>query len=320
MLTLTGESSDIRILSDLYTSDQVRKVLKDCNVNIASEIDGEYIVFCPFHNNYRSPAAEVSKSMGTLYCFGCHANKSLIEIVQHTQDKTIFQAMRAIAQYAKPGSLIDQVEAMLTKPAEEYKEFPTDVVERLHMNMLESPKAQSYMLNRKIDLDSVRRYQIGYSQVQDMVTVPMHSPTGICVGFVARSIQGKAFKNSDHLPKSKILFNLHRNRLHDKIVIVESTFDAIRLEQCGHHAVATLGSSISKVQIDLLDKTFYQVILIPDADDAGKMMAEKLVNKLGSRVTIAKLPSGTKDVGDLSDEDIRYFMNTIDPLEAFITT
>ena len=66
------------------------------------------------------------------------------------------------------------------------------------------------------------------------------------VGFVARSVEGKDFKNTPKLPKSKVLFNLHRAKIYDSVYVVESSFDAIRLDQCGIPAVATLGSNVSK--------------------------------------------------------------------------
>lgn len=302
---------------NVYTPKQVARVLKDCNVQIVTEIENDYLVYCPFHNNFRSPAAEVSKTMGRLYCFACHANKSLLEVVQHTTDKTPFQAIRLVNKYSETGNLAAEIEAALA-PEPEFVAIDMDLIDRLHVQMLESPTAQSYMFSRGITIDSVKRFTIGYSEVRDMVTVPIWSHTGVCVGFVGRSIKDKVFKNSEHLPKSKVLFNLFHRRFCDTICVVESTFDAIRLEQCGQPAVATLGSGLSKGQLDVIERTFYNVLLIPDSDEAGDVMAEKLVKHMGSRVTVVKLPNGFKDVGDMDDETLRDFLKTIDPLEAFM--
>ena len=48
---------------------------------------------------------------------------------------------------------------------------------------------------RKIEQTSWSKFSLGYSEKQDMVTVPVHSPDGMPVGFVGRSIEGKEFKN-----------------------------------------------------------------------------------------------------------------------------
>ena len=87
--------------------------------------------------------------------------------------------------------------------------------------------------------------------------------------------------------------------------VVESSFDAIRLDQIGFPAVATLGANVSVSQIRLLEKYFNNVVLIADNDEAGVIMTEKLIEKLGSRVTIVNLDKKYKDIGDMDDESIK---------------
>jgi DNA primase len=125
------------------------------------------------------------------------------------------------------------------------------------------------------------------------------------VGFVGRSVEGKDFKNTPGLPKSKVLFNLHRVKTSSKIYVVESSFDAIRLDQCGFPAVATLGANVSNIQIELLQKYFNDVIVIADNDEAGGNMKDRIVERLGSRVTVIKLDKQYKDIGDMDDEAIK---------------
>jgi DNA primase len=127
----------------------------------------------------------------------------------------------------------------------------------------------------------------------------------MCLGFVARTIEGKEFKNTPGLPKSKILFNLNRVKTSSTVYIVESSFDAIRLDQVGFPAVATLGANVSVSQIRLLEKYFNNVVLIADNDEAGVIMTDKLIEKLGSRVTVVNLDKKYKDIGDMDDESIR---------------
>jgi len=125
------------------------------------------------------------------------------------------------------------------------------------------------------------------------------------VGFVGRSIEGKEFKNTPGLPKAKLLFNLHRVKTADKVYVVESSFDAIRLDQCGFPAVATLGAHVSNFQIDLLQKYFNNIIVIADNDEAGGNMKSRILEKIGSKVTVVQLNKKYKDIGDMSDEEIK---------------
>jgi len=145
-----------------------------------------------------------------------------------------------------------------------------------------------------------------------MVTIPVASPDGVSVGFVGRSVEGKDFKNTPGLPKSKVLFNLHRVKTAGKVYVVESSFDAIRLDQCGFPAVATLGSNVSKIQTDLLQKYFNNIIVIADNDEAGGNMKEKIVERLGSRVTVINIDKQYKDIGDMSDEAIKNIDESFD--------
>ena len=94
--------------------------------------------------------------------------------------------------------------------------------------------------------------------------------------------------------------------------VVESSFDAIRLDQVGMTAVATLGATISKSQVELLEKYFNEIYLIADNDDAGKSMSKKMIDKLKSRVSIITLDTKYKDIGDMQDSDILMLQGKFD--------
>jgi DNA primase len=183
--------------------------------------------------------------------------------------------------------------------------FDELLVKRLASTALESPRAKTYYFGRKITEDSMKKFDLGYSESQDMVTVPVHSPDGMLVGFVGRSVEGKEFKNTPKLPKGKTLFNLYRVKTSRRVYVVESSFDAIRLDQCGMPAVATLGSNVSNIQTELLKKYFNDIIVIADNDDAGNSMSKRLQEKLGAKVSVIHLETKYKDIGDMDDQDIK---------------
>ena len=288
----------------IYTAQQIRRVLAGSGVNIESEVDTDYLIFCPFHANYRTPAGEIDKVRGTFFCFSCHHVASLVEFVMHQTSKTYFESIRFIKSLETESDLASDVAEMLVeKPL--YVPFDELLVKRLAAAALDSPRANSYYYGRKITKDSMKKFDLGYSESQDMVTIPVHSPDGILVGFVGRSVEGKEFKNTPKLPKGKTLFNLNRVKSSRRIYVVESSFDAIRLDQCGFPAVATLGSNVSNFQTDLLKQYFNDIIVIADNDDAGNNMAKRLQEKLGSRVSILHLDKKYKDIGDMEDDNIK---------------
>jgi DNA primase len=297
-------SRDRRAKNSLYTESQVERTLIGSGINIESEVSSDFLVFCPFHGNHRTPAGEVDKVTGIFFCFSCHKACDLNELIMFTSGRTYFEAARFIKSKEQASTIEQEVaRQLIAKP--DYVEFDEFTVKRLNSFALESPRAASYYQGRRISRESVQKFSLGYSEKQDMVTIPVHSPDGMCVGFVGRSVKGKEFKNTPKLPKSKILFNLHRIRTSRSVYVVESSFDAIRLDQVGLPAVATLGSNVSNIQTDMLQKYFNEVIVIADNDEAGGNMRDRILEKLGSRVTLVTLDKQYKDIGDMDDEAIR---------------
>jgi DNA primase len=289
---------------DSYTAEQVKRVLTGAGIDIEAEYGTDYIVFCPYHNNNRTPAGEVSKDHGMFFCFGCQTTKTLIEFVMYTSNRTYFEAVRYIKSKEQETSIEESVnKALINKP--EFIQYDELLIKRLNNQALESPRAIRYFEGRKITKESIDKFNLGYSEKQDSVTIPIHSPDGMCIGFVARTIEGKEFKNTPGLPKGKVLFNLHRIKTSNIVYVVESSFDAIRLDQVGFPSVATLGANVSAAQIRLLEKYFNSVVLIADNDDAGMIMRDKLIEKLGPIVTSVYIDKKYKDIGDMDDEAIK---------------
>ena len=289
---------------NLYTEEQVKRILAGSGIEVQSELDSDFIIFCPFHNNYRSPAGEVNKKSGIFFCFSCNKTSDLVEFVMFTSARTYFESVRFIKSKEQETDLEQEMTRQL-HTRQEYVPYDELQIKRLHQQAMDSPRACTYFNGRKINQDSMVKFGLGFSENQDMVTVPVHSPDGILLGFVGRSVEGKEFKNTPGLPKSKTLFNINRVKTAEQVYVVESSFDAIRLDQVGLSAVATLGANVSGMQIELLQKYFNNIIVIADNDEAGGNMKKRLLEKLGSRVSVIQLDNKYKDIGDMSDEDIK---------------
>ena len=145
----------------------------------------------------------------------------------------------------RPDTFDQDMEDVLTeKPT--FTEFPQQTLDMLHSGLQNNKRGQDYFLSRNIVEDSWNYFYLGYSDKQDMVTVPLHSPDGMPVGIIGRSVEGKDFKNSTNLPRSLTMFNLHNaKKLSATLIVCESSFDAIRIHQAGYpNVVATLGGGI----------------------------------------------------------------------------
>jgi DNA primase len=298
------DSRNRRTQGDIYTEEQIRRVLNGIGVDVEAEFGNELIVYCPYHNNTRTPAGEISKEFGRFFCFGCQVTKGLDEFVMTISGRTYFEAIRYIKSKGQETDLTSVINKTLYSPPD-FVPYDELLIKRLHNQAMESPRAVRYYEGRKITKESMVKFSLGYSENQDSVIVPMHNHESLCLGFVARTVEGKEFKNTPGLPKSKILFNLNRIKASNTVYVVESSFDAIRLDQVGFPAVATLGANVSVSQIRLLEKYFNNAVLIADNDEAGLIMAEKLIEKLGSMVTVINLDKKYKDIGDMDDESIK---------------
>lgn len=292
------------MFNDSYTEEQVERVLTGLGIEPASQTESNFMIFCPFHNNSRTAAGTVSKEKGLFFCFGCQTSKDLVEFVMSISNRSYFESVRYIKQKDKEVD-IQQVVNKKLHVTPEFVQFDEVLIKRLNNQALQSPRAMNYFNGRRITDESVSKFSLGYSDKQDQVTIPVQSPEGMTIGFVGRSIEGKDFKNTVGLQKSKILFNLHRVRTSKFVYVVESSFDAIRLDQLGFPAVATLGANVSSVQMKILEKYFSDVILVADNDEAGSVMKDRILGKIRSKVAVISIDKKYKDIGEMSDEEIK---------------
>jgi DNA primase len=218
-----------RVQTNTYTEEQIKRVLVGSGITVESEVGSDFIIFCPYHNNTKTPAGEVSKQSGLFFCFSCQQTADLQELIMKMTNRSYFESIRFIKSKEKETNIEDLINKKLYKP-KEFIQYDEVLIKRLNNQTLESPRAMRYFEGRKITKRSIEKFSLGYSEKQDMVTIPVQSPDGMTIGFVARTIEGKEFKNTPGLPKSKILFNLHRIKTSSRVYVLESSFDAIRVQ------------------------------------------------------------------------------------------
>ena len=80
--------------SDLYSPEQTERVIQSAGGTVAGEVDTDWIVFCPFHPNHNTPAAEIDKEKGTFFCFACRQIASLEEYYMKMTGDSMFAAAR----------------------------------------------------------------------------------------------------------------------------------------------------------------------------------------------------------------------------------
>lgn len=300
-----------------YKSAQVREVLGSIGVHISHESATDFFCYCPFHDNHSTPAFAISKTKGSYICYNpsCDERGGIVDLIRQKSDMNEFQIIRYLASLEKDAedTFDEDLESLLDdKP--EFVEFPQETLDTLHNDLIKSKEAQEYLISRGMSLSEMTHFSLGYSERQGMVTVPVHSPTGMPVGIVGRSISDKRFKNSINLPRNKTLFNIHRaKRESGTLIVVESSFDAILVHKAGYpNVVATLGGHISKENLSNLNKYSSSIIIATDSDEAGRQLGKSIASKLKNKnISWASYSDGVvyphdaKDMGDLTEEEIK---------------
>lgn len=321
-----------------FTPEQVLAILNEIGIHVTGETGTVWTCLCPFHANTESAAFSVNKSNGLFYCFNesCNAQGNIESLVMNTTGKNMFASLRLIDR-VKANKQVD-VTSIIKKNIEEDKlpTFSRDVLDKMYVLFWKNEEAQDYMFGRGFTKETLKHYRVGYSPKKKLVVVPMYDNMGEPVGVIGRAINSKRFRNSNDLPKSKTLWNIHNAKRSPKVVITEASFDAMRVWQAtGIESVACLGSQFSAAHAAQIDKYFTHVVIMTDDDqklttsgncrrcktnghdecighntglELGHSIAEA---SRGLTVTWAHLDSlkrfdGMKDAGDMTDDQIRY--------------
>lgn len=173
-----------------------------------------------------------------------------------------------------------------------------------------------------------------YDRFRHRVMFPIRDPRGRVVGFGGRAL-GDAepkYLNSPETPvfnKRRLWFGLDlaRARLRETgvAVVVEGYMDAIAIDRAGigYAAVASLGTSLSEEQVDLLARYVDTVVIAYDGDAAGQratLRGLQLFADAGVEVRVAELPPG-RDPDDVlrveGPDALRRFIENAVPLVEF---
>jgi len=316
------------VSSTQYAPNHIKSIVKSLGLDVVAEPGNEVMFYCPFHSNRHTASCCINKSSGAWLCFNpsCGESGTLIELVKRVMHKNDFEAMRFIsAQETEVLNNFDEMMAGMFEEKPDFEEFDKDTLLKLSQDRSNSTEACNYFLSRGINNESMDYFELGYSAKQNMVTVPVHSPDGLPIGIVGRSIEGKSFKNSTNLPKSKTLFNIHRaKKVGSNVIIVESSFDAIRVHQAGFpNVVATLGGFLSTEQHNILNRHFSKITIMTDADLAGRELGLSIANRLKNKDLLwasyeyGKIyPHDAKDAGDMTEEEIKACIkNSVSDIE-----
>ena len=143
-----------------------------------------------------------------------------------------------------------------------------------------------YLEERGVAEETARTFGVGFfagkGSMHDRIVFPIHNAKGELVAYAGRSIDGSEprYKFPAGFHKSIELYNLHRVKGELSVVLVEGFFDCMKVTQAGFPCAALMGSTMSKVQEELLREHFAHVVVMLDGDDAGRGAAVEIADRL----------------------------------------
>lgn len=330
--------------TEVYSPEQIDAIARYCGLEVVSETHTHFLAYCPFHNNTDDPAFALDKTKGLWTCFNpsCGEAGTLEELLRRVKGHNPFESAMVILKYKDSVQvpIADRL-AQINQDVPEFVEFPQASLDRMKEEFWQYLRPINYMHQRGFEDETLQYFDIGYSKKQDMIIVPMHDPGGMPIGLVGRAIDQKRFKNSTNLPKSKTAWNYHRaKKCGDTVIIVESSFDAMRIHQAGYpNVIALLGGSITEHHVQQISRVFSTVVIMSDFDKkqykancakcrniqfswdqavkcVGHRPGRDLGRAIANRMPMTKIlwaayddtcvyPHGAKDAGDMTDDEIR---------------
>jgi len=157
----------------------------------------------------------------------------------------------------------------------------------------------------RIDAGTALEFGVGVcdpdsrSMMAGRCCVPLHNLDGGLIAYAGRYLGNDPGEPKWKLPpkfnKMQMLFNAHRVRGAQHVVLVEGCFDAIRLHALSIPAVACIGTAVSSEQVSLLQTLGAKSITVLfDGDEGGQAAAEMAVPELARAffVRLGSLPDG----------------------------
>lgn len=268
----------------------------------------------------------VSRDSGVYNCFNpaCGAKGNLTSLLSFNLKISREEAFRMLKEKEMSlDDVINSLEDQINK-TDDIIEFDQGIIDSCRDRLWQpgGKPGLEYLQGRGFTNETLEYFDVGYSARQSSVTVPVHSFTGVPMGFIGRSIREKKFMNSSGLQGRKTVFNIHRAKRHGStLIIVEASFDAMKIHQAGYPNVAALfKGTITDEQGRIIERSFSEIVIFVDNDNPkdypklpvppGVALARKLRARFSPTMLVKKVPfdrySGLKDATDMTDDQIGY--------------
>jgi DNA primase len=295
-------------IADLFNPAELRKAGR------------EFVTRCPWHDD-RRPSLTVSPQRNRVHCFVCGKGTDAIGWLQERQGLSFQEAVLELARQSGVGIDAADPEAqrrfeqewqerrqLQARRAEQRRQFHQALLQQLE----QGGEAARYLQARGLSAETARTWQLGVAG--DRLVMPLNDPAGQAVGFCGRAMgdQQPKYRNSSGdllFQRNGLVFGLDQAattiRREGTALLVEGPLDVIQLHQAGFtQAVACLGTSVSALQLQLLQRHGMKHLLVAlDGDAAGRAATERLLLQLQPELMSGQLSASVVPLPEGQDAD-----------------
>jgi len=310
------------------TSNEVKSLLFKLGVEAWAERGDEITALCPGHELRtgvvdNNPSWSINTESGVHHCFSCGYKGNVLTLIAEQKEfKTEWGRLDvdAAKNWLRENSQIDL--DLIVKEMEEVKYSYIAIPKPVEMSearlAVYTSQIPVWALNaRGLTAGACRMFTVRWDTQNEAWILPIRDyETGKLIGWQEKGQVIRHFKNRPTgVLKSSTVFNSGSYPQPESFIVVESPLDAVRLQSLGiPNAVATFGASVSPAQLNIIRSNAESIVFAFDNDTAGQAASLRMLDlsrKTGFECKFFNYgDSEAKDVGDMSEDAIRYGIET----------
>lgn len=268
----------------------------------------DYImVTCPYHKNgqERKPSAQIREKDGLFYCFTCKETHSLPDVITHCLHENGWNWL--LKNFSSVEIDERKIELDFSKEAPKQEFVDKSELDKYRFT-------HPYMFKRKLTMDIIRKFDIGYDKETNCITFPVKDKKGNILFFARRSVVTKFFSYTKGAEKPlygeyELLREIKHGKKITEVYICESMLDALVIWSWGKYAIALNGLGSSKQYKMIEELPVRTIILATDNDNAGKNARANLRKHIKNKFIKEISYESYKDCKDINDMTEEQFNN-----------
>ena len=280
------------------------------------------------NHNYISTIQAMQKAIDIQHLNITIPKNNNIPITEEQKKKaTLSNVLKDAITISENNLKVDNTDSKNTLNYLKSRKLSTQIINNFHIgfnpsyNNITNNLLSKYNIKDLIEVGISKEANNNYIDIfSKRIMIPIFDPYGNPVGFGARVMEDGKPKYINTMAtslfnKSELLFNYHKAKSFARdyeIIVVEGYMDVISANAIGFtNTVGTMGTALTKEQIELLKRLNCEITLSLDNDEAGKSAMIRIIPDLLNEgleinvLDISKLEGNYKDFGDLQIANIK---------------